>query len=350
MLCTAHTVPSVEQSARPEHARKHTFNVRTWLIAFRRQGDVPEAILNPACPGRDFELEWDPQVGLTLFGFDPKSILSAILHNGFVDNHPYASFFEPGPLRLELFDESSVLGQMVAWTAQFQMMSPEFDGCHALPCVGAHGSMHERCAEVEHEPVTQEVDHDSDPEPVLSREAGAVEHELWASAVEGRLLGIIQPATADLHQRQVVVLKFSRYTGKLNSAVLTSNVACRLMADGHDVEPSWARGAKVLVAGLLPEHLDDAASLRAWHVIITQDQEEEFIQELQDLSYTTRKLNQGDRRHVVPGTFSLCNFSENDNEGYNEDGAVQLIEYHVEVVNTFIYFTEPLDNRTVRTV
>merc|ERR1712232_235314 len=120
------------------------------------------------------------------------------------------------------------------------------------------------------------------------------------------------------------------------------------------IEPDWAKGAKILAPGLGPSDLDDVSELRAWHVVIREEQEGELMDALKHLPYSIRKLKAGDGHQRVPGAMSFCNVSaihESDYDMVRVRHAMspQVIEY--EVVRTFVHVGPRLElnRRTVHT-
>lgn len=85
--------------------------------------------------------------------------------------------------------------------------------------------------------------------------------ELWTSAVEARLdasLGEPSSPSPRPSNDKIIALFFDRYSPKFDQAILTSPLALDLIQQGHDVQPRWADGAKVLVHDFQPGDAEEA--------------------------------------------------------------------------------------------
>lgn len=211
--------------------------------------------------------------------------------------------------------------------------------------------------------VIQEVDHDGEEAATTPEEASAVAEALWSSQVE-HLIATGQVAQSDGSveddARKIVLLTFSRNPQELENAILNSPVAQQKRQEGVELKPAWANGAKVLLQGVRPERLDSTTgSLRPWHVIVAEEDEDSLLASLQHLRYVIRKLRPDGRAVVPPTADSLSIFnvssvagSSSSSSWVSEDAAQddtsQAIEYTVS--RTFIHFQESFETRTVRTV
>ena len=94
-------------------------------------------------------------------------------------------------------------------------------------------------------------------------EAAAIEDARWASAVEARCARSRAPGDG-CSQAEVVVLVFNRDKREWEDAVLASLPALRASAQGLNLKPEWATGAKVLVphVGVAEEA---RIELKRWH-------------------------------------------------------------------------------------
>jgi len=160
--------------------------------------------------------------------------------------------------------------------------------------------------------VTENMIEHSEVGAIISPEEAALvaEHQ-WSTGISS--LGCAHPQVTNGPNggRSVMLLKFSRSSQELDEAVLASPLACQAVADGMNVKPDWARGAKVLVQNLGPEHVEAPLIelLGPQHVFIDADEESLLFAALEHLPYRIRKLKPvGGKRHV-PGRNSLCALS-----------------------------------------
>jgi hypothetical protein len=179
--------------------------------------------------------------------------------------------------------------------------------------------------------ITENISRPPSPVAALSpEEAAEIAGEQWASWVQHRawdaaLGGEHLPA-------KIVILRFSRYERALDDVVLESEVAKRAAMQGADLCPTWARGAKVLLADVGPELFDQ--DLEHFNVVVKEEDETELLRELEEkLPHRQRQLKAGSGRSMVPDKLSLFNVSQGD--ASSSSGTV-LDMTGMRVVRTFI--------------
>jgi hypothetical protein len=117
----------------------------------------------------------------------------------------------------------------------------------------------------------------------------------------------------------IILLSFNRRPAELQQVLLNSSLAASLVDQGIDVQPTWAGGAIVLVAGLGPGVIDD--EFGTWNVAVNELDEPFIFMELQKLPYKIRpRLKPGTGRRLVPVKSELFRLSD------DEDGSSPLPE------------------------
>jgi len=188
-------------------------------------------------------------------------------------------------------------------------------------------------------------------------EAAHISNQRWATWVEQQAQGALEPRLQETSSR-AIVLSFSRHTRELEEAILQSAPALSARARGVEVMPSWARGAKILVADVGPECFDQ--NLGPYQVIVSEDDEEALNEALQTLPYRFRKPKPGTARAVVPEQFSLLGVSSSgassssivpgDLESSAPSAADEDEVLEIRVERTFIHVAGPaFDTRSHRT-
>mmetsp|Transcript_100830 Transcript_100830/g.194964 ORF Transcript_100830/g.194964 Transcript_100830/m.194964 type:complete len:720 (+) Transcript_100830:44-2203(+) len=96
----------------------------------------------------------------------------------------------------------------------------------------------------ENEGVIERVEHLENPAIVDEEEARAVSDLQWSTGVQRLLTDSFDPPELP---REIVVLALTRHSQDIENKILQSTLAKKCMQIGIDVQPSWARGAKVFV-------------------------------------------------------------------------------------------------------
>lgn len=114
-----------------------------------------------------------------------------------------------------------------------------------------------------------------------------------------------------------VLLEFNRGTKELEVAILEAPPARRASQLGVDIQPKWANGAKVFVAGIEPDDFEAAGvTFRPRHVVICEAESDELLQALGDLRFRIRKLKGGCGKRVMrkgsAASSDLSKFLSND--------------------------------------
>lgn len=220
--------------------------------------------------------------------------------------------------------------------------------------------------------VTQEVpDWPEQPAQVDEEEAAAIEQERWASMVEARIAASDASAQTvsvrPLDPIRIKILHFKRHPQELTTALLHSTLGVELMAYGANLQPAWANGAKIMVAGLSIQSMEQTdippSELRPWHVLVKESDESRVHEALSALSYRVRPRLQLSRcRTLTISAQPSENYGDVPGEGRQLDsqevmevdresigGEYEQLEASVQ--NTFIHFPvrEPLSPRTAVT-
>lgn len=102
------------------------------------------------------------------------------------------------------------------------------------------------------------------------QEASIISEQRWATAIESLTLPQVNHVAAA--PTSVVILHFNRDQRAFDEVLLQSSVARRAEADGIEIKPAWAKGAKIFVAGVGPEHFSEVhIELRARYVVALED-------------------------------------------------------------------------------
>merc|ERR1711971_366026 len=100
------------------------------------------------------------------------------------------------------------------------------------------------------------------------------------------------PNVGDLSDSRCVVLRFHRHNREMKHVLEQSELGRHLADRGQDLCPDWANGAKVLVPGLGPAGMAlaglEPGSLRAWNVVVREDQQHAVLAALDSLPYRRR--------------------------------------------------------------
>jgi len=150
------------------------------------------------------------------------------------------------------------------------------------------------------------------PTTISPEEAAVIAEELWASNVE-HLARIGSHESPARQEERVVVLAFSRASTELDTALLQCPLAHDAIAQGVDIQPAWAHGAKIFVDGIGPEKLEapGLSHLLPAHVVIKEKHECDLMNALRQLlPYRIMKRKPGGAgKYVVPDDLSLANVS-----------------------------------------
>jgi len=226
----------------------------------------------------------------------------------------------------------------------------------------------QECTRAEELAVIEDVQFDME-EPaatILSEEAADIAGGCWSSGIE-HLLQAQHAQNRDL--REAVLLTFSRETRELEDAALASSPALRAAATGVELKPGWGNGAKVLIAGIGPEHIEapGVERLGPQHILVNRHDQAELLEALQHLPYRIRKLKPDLGVRSIPEQMSLLSMSsgdggaceDDDSEPVTEDLTVEtsineipsteVSDVEIQVKRTFIHFSQPLDSRNVQT-
>jgi hypothetical protein len=166
--------------------------------------------------------------------------------------------------------------------------------------------------------VNQFVEHQDPPALIDPVEAALTQEEQRISYIEHRLATEASESdpmpSAESNARRRVLLSFSRFSDMLESALLSSSPAEVARARGVDVQPSWARGAKIFVEDICVESLDPALldMLTPSRALIYEDDIEDLLREFREdkqLPYRVFKVKPLDRMPAVPEEMSLMNTS-----------------------------------------
>lgn len=264
-------------------------------------------------------------------------------------------------------DKYRILSVMGAWKPS--------DGCRAISfpqpvlsseiisqalqdAAGEGGDLRTETSVIQHVAHPAPPDAEEEAAAVIEpEEAAATSAELWASGVErlspftaGPLPGL-GPAS-----HRAVLLTFSRCPRELEEAILGSPPVQEAMAQGVDVRPAWAGGAKVLLEGLDPADLEaplGGERLRLQHVVLREADEPALMAALQRLPVRIRKLKPGAGRMPLPEDLSMFAVSSGEEDNQEDESAgssAEAIGYRVQ--RTFIHVPIPgaaEDTRTIRT-
>jgi len=353
------------------------FECRVWFVYVR---DIPQpcAYFNVPGPAQRFYLRWQPNVGIELSDFDPEEVLRCTGITSGEDQLRSSQLLRSTPCNttiIESFDDegdtmffpclNDKTAVMVAWTTELPMFGGENLGDHYFKHVGAETISHvteSAKASMELSTVTEDFVHGDtvDEHPAGNEEAALISHELWATSVEHRINygATVAEEDSDGNER-ILVLAFSRCTLALQNAIMESPVARLAAQRGIDVVPPWANGAKVLVDGVGPQHIDApmaVGALRPWRVIVSESDEAVLMAALQGLPYSIRKIKPSNGRNPVPGKLSLMSVSSEVSEALEDDASVgaageddasvHMVE--ICVLHTFVHFANSSDTRTIQ--
>lgn len=171
------------------------------------------------------------------------------------------------------------------------------------------------------------------------------DQRLATDTAQAAVAGQRPPSGGSGHR--VVLMVFSRCSPELDEALLASGPALAAAERGAELQPPWAHGAKVLVEGLLPEHVEApfAEVLLPRHVIVREEDVDGILAALQHLPYSVRKLKPEVGRPLLPDDLALLDVSSEGTQEV-EDDAGHVIE--ITVRNTFIELpANPLSTRSV---
>jgi len=219
------------------------------------------------------------------------------------------------------------------------------------------------CTQAENLSVIEDVQFDiaEQATTILPEEGARIAEECWSSGVE-HLLQQQHVQPCDL--RGAVLLTFSREARELEDGVLASSPALRAAARGVELKPDWANGAKVLVEGIGPEHVETPTveRLGPQHVLVNRDEQDELLEALSNLPYRIRKLKPNAGIRSIPEQMSLLSMSsrwqcqDNDSEPGTDDSvaetATEMLPFEIQEIRvrcTFIHFSQSFDSRSVRT-
>jgi len=142
-------------------------------------------------------------------------------------------------------------------------------------------------------------------------EAAEVCQQQWASAVE--LLASGGTVTAPAHGNlRVVLLVFNRDQRAFDDVLLNSEPAARARASGCSLQPPWAKGAKIFVAEIREEHMQEIrVTLQPRHVVAYEEDVPEILSALEVLpSHIRPRLKPANSIVNVPFQGDLSMFRE----------------------------------------
>ncbi|CAE8673650.1 unnamed protein product, partial [Polarella glacialis] len=198
-------------------------------------------------------------------------------------------------------------------------------------------------AEIEEDPYSQDLEsyRTGPAEYIDPAEAQAVQEVLWATSVEARIAAE-QAADAGPGSRsglkgRVMVLTFNRHPPCFDDALLVCPLARELAKAGVDMQPPWAKGAKILAWGIDQFLIDEArVELAPWHVVVCEKDEDAVHEALKKLEWKKRPtLKPGVAKSCIPQAGNTSLFQGTDGEeAWAAWSAVEPVPY---VVNrTFI--------------
>lgn len=163
-------------------------------------------------------------------------------------------------------------------------------------------------------------------------EASALSEQLWASGVQDCLAhGSHNPnGSADIHSSKLL-LTFQRFSPLLEEA--HCEIARDASAQGIDVKPQWADGAKVFTK-VDPQDLRNTLGdiqFRPWHLLINEHDENKVFDAIKHLPYTFKKLKHDVGRLVI----SDCDIDRISHQA-NPDEDKRVVE--LQVARTSIHF------------
>ena len=189
----------------------------------------------------------------------------------------------------------------------------------------------------------EDISHGEPAAEIDAEEARHVNEELWASS-RCVPLNMHMPG-GDTHGSglHAILLHFDRMTRELKEALLSSRPARSLLVQGINIQPAWAGGAIILV------HVDAPfleGSLKLFHVLVDQADEQDLIQALGDLPIRYKKLKTRAGRKEVLNKLSLLDISSEGEHEVSNDAA-SVIPYRVK--STFIDIRPAPESRSVCT-
>jgi len=150
------------------------------------------------------------------------------------------------------------------------------------------------------------------------------------------------------------MLTFSRHKEELELALLSSGPAMTAKIMGIELQPSWAKGAKVFVDNIGPEHFDQ--DLGPMNVVLHEADEAELFKALEELPWNIKKLKAGVGKSHLPTDLSMIEVSSDDEQEQEDIPDCDYpVAVEVKVKYGFIHIDQPIMTksdvaRSVRTV
>jgi len=194
-----------------------------------------------------------------------------------------------------------------------------------------------------------------DPTKIHPLEAQCIAQEQWATLVEHNSSKATKPdALSRAMPGQVLMLTFSRHKEELELALLSSGPAMTAKIMGIELQPSWAKGAKVFVDNIGPEHFDQ--DLGPMNVVLHEADEAELFKALEELPWNIKKLKAGVGKSHLPTDLSMIEVSSDDEQEQEDIPDCDYpVAVEVKVKYGFIHIDQPIMTksdvaRSVRTV
>ncbi|CAE8632850.1 unnamed protein product [Polarella glacialis] len=163
-------------------------------------------------------------------------------------------------------------------------------------------------AEIEEDPYSQDLEsyRTGPAEYIDPAEAQAVQEVLWATSVEARIAAERAadsgPGGRSGLRGRVMVLTFNRHPTCFDDALLACPLARELAKAGVDMQPPWAKGAKILAWGIDQSLIDEArVELARRHVVVCEKDEHAVHEALKKLEWKKRPtLKPGVAKSCIP--------------------------------------------------
>jgi len=196
---------------------------------------------------------------------------------------------------------------------------------------------------------------------IPQEEASQIANEQWASAVE---MGIMAGAHMEADEtiaseagasgETLLVLTFGRPPQNFERALMESSLAQTLSAQGVNLKPEWAGGAKIFAKGVSADVLDKIYfDLGVQHILVAVDDELKVYEALQVLPYKDRPRLKASTGRFILDTDDLERFTDlsDDEQCIPEPGAAaDSSDQYLPVKATFIHFSSSAGSSSARTV
>jgi len=152
------------------------------------------------------------------------------------------------------------------------------------------------------------------PAAIPPAEAEGIVRAQWEAHVESKIEQSINPASAQSRQTiECLVLAFSRHPRSFDTALFNSQLGKLMKEDNAEIQPSWAKGAKVLVPGLTAETWAQATpslELGPYHAVVLAGDEAEVMSTLQSLGRQRPRLKASKPVQTVEVPLDISDFCE----------------------------------------